>query len=609
MKMKRMSLIALATVIIIPSFLVDAAPDIHSRESAKAEKTIGALSTKEEVVYATMQHDGELDEIYVVNTLIIEESGMIVDYGAYSELKNLTDLSELEQVDDEVQIDAAPSTFYYQGNLEDQRELPWDIDISYLLDGKEIEHEKLAGSNGRLQITIQTSANKNVDPVFFENYIVQLSMTLHHGIYGEIETTDGMIANVGKNKQITFTVMPEQEKEMFVSVDVTDFEFDGIEIAAVPSSMAIDTPDIDEMTGELTSLSDGVKEINDGVAELMAGVSQLNNGVVSLFDGSSQYKQGIGELAGSSTELISASTSINDALSEMSHALQISEDMNVTELKSLPESLLQLTDGLYETADGLALLRENYIQAYDTLDEAMKAIPEHHISEEEIQKLYASGADPVVVDQLIETYSASQQARGTYSAVREGFDAVDATLQEVNVSTKEMGNTLSTIANGLSSSLKNMDGMDSFTQLQQGFAQLSERYGEFHSGLMSYTNGVDQLSGSYEGLHNGIGELSGGTADLESGASELHIGTNTLYKATNNLPAQMQEEVDRMIAEFDKSDFEVVSFVSSKNENVNSVQFVIKTDGIKNEKQEETEEEVVEQKTFWSRLLKLFSRD
>ncbi|MEC5425801.1 hypothetical protein QGM71_20255 [Virgibacillus sp. C22-A2] len=44
-----------------------------------------------------------------------------------------------------------------------------------------------------------------------------------------IQDEDGMVANAGKNKQVTITVMPEKEEELVVEVDVVeDFELDGI---------------------------------------------------------------------------------------------------------------------------------------------------------------------------------------------------------------------------------------------------------------------------------------------------------------------------------------------------------------------------------------------
>ncbi len=601
MRKKQLLLVVLSIMVLLPSFLVDAAPNTSSEK--------GEFASKDEVVYATLQSNGKLDKVYVVNMLDVTKPGTIIDYGKYSSLKNLTDLMEMELVDDTIRFDAPKGKFYYQGNMEQNTVLPWDITISYLLDGKEINPDELVGKNGYIQINIQTAANENVDSIFFENYLLQISLTLDHDKYNNIKTSDGMVANVGRNKQITFTVMPEKEGELNVEADVVDFELEGIQIAAVPSSMSIEAPDMDEMTGDMNSLSDAIKEINNGVGELKNGVSKLNEGVKKLGAGSQQYKNGMSSINKASTDLVHASVSIDKALEKISDSLsENADEMDLSELKNLPEGLSQIANGLHGTANGLSILRENYLIAYQTFDGAMNAIPNHHLSQEEIDLLYASAADTGVLDKLIETYTAARTAKGTYSAVKEGFDAVDGTLMEISVSIKEMGNTLSSISLGLSSSLEGMDDPNSFEQLQQGLSTLSYSYKEFHSGLVNYTKGVGQLSHSYNNLHLGIVELSGGTENLDGGVRELHKGTNELYKSTSDLPNQVQEELDKLIAEYDKSDFEAVSFVSSNNEKINSVQFVIKTESIKKEEQKTNEKQVEEVKGFWARLLDLFSK-
>ncbi len=605
MQNKRLLLVVLTIILIMPSFLVDTA---LGNSTEKIETYLdGELASKDEVVYANLNSNGQLNEIYVVNILDVTNAGTIIDYGNYSSLKNLTDLSKIEQIVDIVRIDAPKGKFYYQGNMKDHGELPWDITISYLLEGKKVNPEELAGKEGHVQISIFTSANENVNPVFFENYLLQISLTLDPDIYSNIEIKGGMVANAGKNKQVTFTVMPEQQGELSIEADVIDFELQGIEIAAVPSSMSIDEPDIDEMTKDMRTLSDAIAELNDGVGKLKNGVSELNDGVISLRNGSEQYKNGMAEIDGASTDLIEASRSIEKALATISTSLSDdSGEIDLSELNNLPEGLMQMATGLDEMADGLTILRENYSVAYSTLDHAMEAIPEYAISEEEIHILYMSGADHNILDQLIETYSAAHIAKGTYSAVKKSFAAVDTTLQEMSEPIKEMGNTLTSIANELSSSLEGIDITNSIAQLYEGLATLSSNYGEFHAGLVNYTNGVGQLANSYNELHSGIVELSRGTGELEDGVDELQNGTKKLYESTSDLPTQIQEEIDRMIADFDKSDFESVSFVSSKIENVNSVQFVIKTASINKEEQETSTEPVEEEKGFLARLWDLF---
>ncbi|RDY70471.1 hypothetical protein DXT76_12870 [Halobacillus trueperi] len=158
----------------------------------------------------------------------------------------------------------------------------------------------------------------------------------------------------------------------------------------------------------------------------------------------------------------------------------------------------------------------------------------------------------------------------------------------------------------IGSSMENMDIGESFKQLQEGLQSLSSKYGEFHSGLKEYTSGVDRLAGSYADIHSGIGSLTNGTAELENGAAKLHDGTSQLAANTSDLPGQMDSEIEQMVEEYDKSDFEPTSFVSEKNKKVGSVQFVIKTESIKKDEEQEEAPKKEEEKSFWDRLLDLF---
>ncbi|WP_162880659.1 YhgE/Pip domain-containing protein [Paraliobacillus sediminis] len=605
MRNKRILYVLMAIILVVPSFLVTANLSKHVEA---AEDATGEYASKDEVVYATLSPTGERQEVYVVNIFDVIKEGKIVDNGLYSNLKNLTNLSELEQTEDNTVAFTAPEDkFYYQGNLENA-ELPWDITITYLLDGKETEAAELAGQDGKVEIKIETSANENVDPVFFENYLLQISLNLEPEIYDNIVTEGGVVANAGKNKQVTFTVMPEQAGELTVKADVVDFELQGMEIAAVPQSMSIDAPDMDEMTGEMDTLTKAIRDISNGVGELNTGVSDLNSGVASLRDGSGQYLEGITDVNGASDGLIDGSIAINEGLTQMSNSLRNgSSEMDLSGLKELPNGLSQLAEGLHQTSDGLTKLNENYTVAYSSLDEAMLAIPDYKLTDEEIADLNASDANSEVVKKLLETYQATRNAKGTYSAVKEAFAAVDPTLNEVSGSVTEIANTMERIAAEITTSLEGMNMADSIGELQAGLATLSANYKTFHAGLVSYTDGVGQLSSSYQDVHTGIVELSGGTSELESGVEELDDGTDTLYQSTKDMPDEMQEEINQMIDDYDKSDLDAVSFVSAENEKINSVQFVIKTESIEKQEQESNEEQEEEEpKGFWDRLLDLF---
>lgn len=580
--------------------------DEESSSTAANSGSSGKYSSKDEVIYGNLDANGSIKNMYVVNTFHITEKGEIVDYGDYTTIRNLTDLSDIERTDNEVRFQAEDKEFYYQGELGNEP-LPWDISITYLLDGEKVRADELAGKSGNLEIQLKTSANEDVDPLFFENYLLQISLTLDPLIFSNIQAPEGTEANEGKNKQISFMVLPDQEEELILTANVTDLEMDPIDIAAIPANIAIDEPDIGNMTGDMESLSDAIREINNGVADLSNGVSELNEGADSLNSGSTEYLNGINELNQSSNDLTNGSKEIQLALQEISGALQGSADVpDMGDINELPQGLREMAKGLRESAGGLGTLRENYNKAHDALAKSIKDIPDANISDKQIAELYQSGADPEVIDQLVKTYTAALTVKGTYNETKEGFQAVSATLEQVTAPLKEMATQLDAIADGMETSMKDLEQLDALTQLQNGLSTLSSEYNTFHEGLVSYTSGVNELATSYQELDNGIAELTNGTSSLESGVNELHEGTEELHAETNDLPADMQDKIDELMEEFENSDFEPASFVSDKNEKIDVVQFVLQTESIEIEEPEETTETEEEEKGLWDRFLDLF---
>ncbi|MCT8136982.1 YhgE/Pip domain-containing protein [Anaerobacillus sp. CMMVII] len=600
---KSITLVFLAMLLVFPYPIGKADRNVGSNQSTVEANSVGEVASKDEVVYGTLSATGDLNEIYVVNMLDVTKPGVVIDHGDYSSVTNLTNLLEMEQVAGTVQFQASPGWFFYQGNME-LAELPWDVNISYMLDGKEISPEDLPGKEGHLHITIKTSKNENVDPLFYENYTMQISLTLDTDIISNIQAPDATMVNVGKKRQVNYTLMPEAEGDISLLADVVDFEMEGIDFFAIPLSMAFDDLEID--TSEMRTLSDAIGELNSGVSDLKTGVSELNDGVQRLNTGSIEYKSGMMELKDSSSKITNASGTIGEALTVISRELSGSSEMDLSGLAQLPEGLTLIAGGLGEVANGLTLLNENFTMAYSALDDSMKNIPAPAVTEEEIQELYVSGANHKTIDYLLEVYAAAQTAKGTYDQVKEAFTAVETALAGASGAVYDISNQLTYIAGELSGAFEAMEGLDALNELQEGIALLAGNYAEFHSGLVSYTEGVSMLADAYNEIDSGFNKVAKGTSELVSGVGELQAGTKELADATNDLPDKMQEEIDAIMDEFDKSDFEAISFVSPKNTNVNLVQFILKTEAIELVDDATVAEEEEEKPGFWQRLLDLF---
>ena len=606
MRLKQIAAVMMGTVLVFGTLPFSALA--KDKENEDAEK--GKYAMKDEAIYGKLEANGALQNMYVVNTFRDTKPGAITDHGDYTNVRNLSNLTDIKQTDDgkvRFQAEKEDKDFYYQGNIDNQP-LPWDIDITYMLDGKEIDPHELAGKKGSLELQIKTTGNDAVDPAFFENYMMQISLTLDPVHFDKIQAPDANKAKSGKDTALTFTVMPGKEETFIVSADVKDLEMDPIEISATPASMSIDDPDLGDMKGDMSSLADAIKEINGGVSDLKGGISDLNNGAVELRNGSSSYLDGINQLDQSSAELVSGSSEINDVLQQVGDALQAAPDdtPDTGDLKQLPEGIRGLADGLAETADGLDELRDNYDMAYSNLREAIDGIPNSDITEDQIEELLKSDVDQDVINQLIDSYESAQKVKGTYQEVKEAFDATTGTLEDVSSSVREMADGANATAAEIESGLDSIDGLDELGDLQTGISELSSQYQTFHQGLVAYTDGVSDLASNYEDIDKGIGGLADGTASLEDGAGDLQDGTEELEGETSDLPGEMQSEIDKMMEEYDGSDFDPISFVSEKNKNVDVVQFVLQTESIEVEEPEEKEEVKKEEKGLWERFLDLF---
>ena len=90
------------------------------------------------------------------------------------------------------------------------------------------------------------------------------------------------------------------------------------------------------------------------------------------------------------------------------------------------------------------------------------------------------------------------------------------------------------------------------------------------------------------------------------GTKELASGMSEFVGKTSNMDTQICDEIDSLTSSVTGNNVETVSFVSEKNTNVDSVQFVIKTATI--EKAEAADSGAAEEVplTFWQKLLRLF---
>ncbi|MGI6153175.1 MAG: YhgE/Pip domain-containing protein [Christensenellaceae bacterium] len=619
MKFKRIFTTAIAAAIVALSAFSFSASAVAAEATGNAgqgEKAAGqaaaGVKNKDEVVYARLLASGSVSSIYTVNHFSVDKAGKITDYGDYHSVVNLTNTQPIDLTGDVVSFDATEENYDYQGNMA-ATDLPWVFDFSYTLDGKSILPDELAGQSGNLELQISTRQNAAVDPTFYDNYMLQITVTLDTEKCSNIEAPDGTLASAGKNRVIAYTVLPGGDADFALTSDVQDFAMAGIDVSAMPYSMSMDFPDMDDSLSDLDQLPEAISELNDGVGDLEEGTAEMKSGADSLVTGSSGIKNGLDLLNGNSARLIEGSSKISDGLAQIAAGLSSGalDEIDLSQISALPEGLSRLADGLRGLTDGLTKLKDGFVPAHAALDSAIQAIPD--IPQSTIDSLYA-GIDPSLVPSLNEVvgaYASAQKVKGTYATVRGSFDAVGGAIDAATGSIGVMAGTLDETAEEIKTSLSKLDGLDKLKELVPGLIALSQEYSDFHSGLVGYANGIGTLASNYGAFHSGIASFSGGVSELNSGIGELYDGTGTLNDEIADLPDLIQQETDKMKDEYMPADFDPVSFTSSKNSSTEFVQFVLQSDSIEKPEIEEEPEQTSEDQTqtFWDRLKALFVKD
>lgn len=470
---------------------------------------------KQEVVYASMTAAGAVKSLYVVNELFSEEPVMVKDFGTYSEVVNLTDGTNIARESDSVLCTVESESFAYQGNLT-STDLPWNVSITYELDGKVCSPEEVAGKSGELKITIETTQNQAIDPLYFDNYLLQITCTLPMDHVSNIATDEGSIALNGSSTAVTFSGMPGKTGSYTLTAHVEDFEMEGVSIAAIPFSMAIEAPDSSALIAQFDELIEGAGKLDTGAEGLEEGTTALAAGTRKLESGTTQLQGGAQELSAGVAAYVAGVAQISDGLAQAAAGSKTFAE----QLEGLSQASAAIVHSLDQTQTQMQQL-VNAIQTSPTMSQAEK---------------------DAIVAQL-------SGMSGQFSQLKDYAAGVEG------------------LADGyapLGSSL---------TKLSGGLSELAQQGDELTSGSAALDAGVSELAGS-------SGSLAQGADKLSEGASALAEGTSTLHEESAIIPDKVQAEIDAMMAEYDKSDFVPKSFADARNTNVNLVQFVMTTEAI-----------------------------
>lgn len=225
---------------------------------------------------------------------------------------------------------AVKNTFIGSTLYDGKEALPFDMKVTYYLDGKEVSAKDLAGKSGRVKIIYSYQSKAT----YGGKYVPFMAIT-ELGLDGEkfdnVRVSNGKIISEGENYIITgysFLGLNADLKTDFlpttfiVEADAKDFSLGNSYTILTNELIAnIDTSkltNLDELVSSINQLSDGLDKIIDGSSEIksgleksLAGTKKLYAGAGALANGINDVTNGASRIAGGLNEISSHNNEIN----------------------------------------------------------------------------------------------------------------------------------------------------------------------------------------------------------------------------------------------------------------------------------------------------------
>jgi putative membrane protein len=390
--------------------------------------------------------------------------------------------------------------------------------------------------------------------------------------------------------------------------------------------------------GGVATFANGTSVFTNGVSKLASGAGDLSSGAKSLNSGVSQYAVGVSELAKNSTKLSGGVQQLSDGLAstaEGSSGLASGLKSQKKKLEATANTTtLDAAARTYQTAlttysQKLALTATTKPAALMTVQTVQKGLPDA-VSDPAGYRSALVGAIAAQTDADVKTVltdilnmSDAQTALTTLA----GQAGSAETLSSVSDSVSQLDSGIQSLASGASTTAQGSQSFDSGLQkaakagssvasgakkyaagvdkYAASASQLAGGTAQIDGGAAKLASGADSLASGAGKLSSGADQLADGVSQLSSGIDQLTTGISALNESTAQIPSTMKKEIDKAMESFSGT-VTPVDFVSSRNEDVAQVQFMLTTSALeKTEKTKTTQDAPTP--SFWQRLKNLFT--
>ena len=457
-----------------------------------------AATGKSETVSVRTQADGTVEDVRVAAELTNDDGQeVLLDRSSLADISCTGEDFAFERDGEDLYWETDGEDVSYQGTGR-KEDLPFAIRVSYTLDGKKVDPERLAGASGHVVIRYDYD-NLTVDEGEAPTPFVALTaLVLDDDTFSDVRVANGRVLDMGDTTMVMGYAAPDLQgyvedsdeeddgadgkaddeddgsdrdlpEYVEVEADAKDFSLDS-SITVVSSDLLeddvfdFDTSEIDDSVAALTA---GMDELVSGSRELEGGVGELSSGAAALADGAVDAQTGAAELAKAIGAYTSGVATVSDGAAQLRDGLSAQAE---------------------QTAAAAAQAGAAVAQAQSAYDAAL-AEAQAEPSAETVEALAAAadGLDQAIAAQA-KVQGASEALAGATdgaSSVADGLSAIVANNEDLNTGAQGLSEGLSTIS-------------ESTGALSAGASQVASGATLLTTGLSQYNaQGIQALADYY----------------------------------------------------------------------------------------------------------------
>lgn len=537
---------------------------------------------KEETVYVLTDANGNVNKTIVSDWLKNKDgSDKLEDKSDLKDIENVkSDADYITGEDGAITWNANGEDIYYQGTTDKQ--LPVDVKVTYLLDGKEMSPSEIAGKSGKVTIKFEYTNNQKkeitVNGKKTEMYVpftMISGMILDGNKFRNVEVNSGKVISDGNrlvvvglgfpgmNSNLALSDITSDGKTEFpetveVTADVEDFSL--ALTLTMGSADLISAVDVDSVTA-VDDLKDVVKKLVESTDALQTGSSKLNEGLKTLKNSFGTYSTGIktyvntvnsniGLLNEKVPSFVDGTKQISDGVGQIVGAME-GDNGAVSGANQLAQGSAELSNGLNDLANSVGTVGST---DNNTVTGAVNNI--------------ATGSSTLFsyVDKILAGFDDQNGSYGLTNGSKAVSDGSKAVSDGVNALVSQLNKMIQTINTSISDNEKSIAQLNAVIRggknPQTGADLTAQEIAVYNAQIQQLTGAntalktmlqnmnpetmnqqLTTLSQGAKSVADGASGVLNGVATLQNGLKEFKTQGNTLVQGTAQLNSSMSQLV------------------------------------------------------------------